>query len=100
MTISATFTVTPHPPRSPCVANETPSILTTGVAAILKIADAQYAVAHLLAKHVANAAGHCPSLTGKTITPHTLRHYVDGWVMWPVEMTALAGTPRGPVPAT
>jgi site-specific recombinase XerD len=32
------------------------------------------AVAHLLAKHVAKAAAHCPSLTGKTITPHTLRH--------------------------
>ncbi len=34
------------------------------------------------------------------VTMHTLRHYVDGRVMWPVEMTALAGTPRGPVPAT
>ena len=32
------------------------------------------AVAHLLAKHVAKAAAHCPSLNGKTITPHTLRH--------------------------
>ncbi len=40
MTISATFTATPHPARSPCVANETQSILTTSVAAILKIADA------------------------------------------------------------
>ncbi len=42
MTISATFTATPHPARSPCVANETQSILTTSVAAILKIADAEH----------------------------------------------------------
>ena len=32
------------------------------------------AVAWLLAKHVATAARHCPSLTGKNVTPHTLRH--------------------------
>jgi hypothetical protein len=28
------------------------------------------------------------------------RHYVDGWVMWPVRVFPLAGVPRGPVPAT
>jgi site-specific recombinase XerD len=32
------------------------------------------AVARLLSKHVAIAARRCPSLTTKTITPHTLRH--------------------------
>jgi integrase/recombinase XerD len=32
------------------------------------------AVAWLLAKHVATAAQGCPSLTAKTISPHTLRH--------------------------
>jgi integrase/recombinase XerD len=32
------------------------------------------AVADLLAKHVATAARRCPSLTGKIVTPHTLRH--------------------------
>lgn len=32
------------------------------------------AVADLLAKHVANAAQHCPSLKLKNVTPHTLRH--------------------------
>lgn len=32
------------------------------------------AVAKLVARHVANAAERCPSLTGKNVTPHTLRH--------------------------
>jgi site-specific recombinase XerD len=32
------------------------------------------AVADLLAKHVAVAARRCPTLTGKNVTPHTLRH--------------------------
>jgi site-specific recombinase XerD len=32
------------------------------------------AVADLLAKHVTVAARHCPSLTAKNVTPHTLRH--------------------------
>jgi integrase/recombinase XerD len=58
------------------------------------------AVERLVAKYARIAARTRPSLAAKNITPHVLRHYVDGWVMWPVEMTALAGTPRGPVPAT
>jgi integrase/recombinase XerD len=32
------------------------------------------AIAWLLDKHVLTAAGHCPSLTGKRVTPHVLRH--------------------------
>jgi integrase/recombinase XerD len=32
------------------------------------------AVQRLLAKHLAVAAGNCPSLTNKHVTPHTLRH--------------------------
>ena len=32
------------------------------------------AIADLLAKHVAVAARHCPSLATKNVTPHTLRH--------------------------
>jgi integrase/recombinase XerD len=32
------------------------------------------AVAKLVARHSATAAQHCPSLGGKNITPHTLRH--------------------------
>jgi len=44
VTISATFTTTLHPARSRCVANEARSILTTNVATILKIADAEHRV--------------------------------------------------------
>ncbi len=32
------------------------------------------AVEHLVAKHAMTAAAACPSLTGKHVTPHTLRH--------------------------
>jgi site-specific recombinase XerD len=32
------------------------------------------AVAYLLAKHLAKARQHCPSLQGKRVTPHVLRH--------------------------
>ena len=32
------------------------------------------AVAALLASHALNAAERCPGLTGKVVTPHTLRH--------------------------
>jgi integrase/recombinase XerD len=49
------------------------------------------AVARRLTKHAARAAESCPSLRSKTVTPHTLRHYVDGWVMWPAAMFSLAG---------
>ena len=41
-------------------------------------------VEYLVHKHAAAAQERCPSLRSKTVTPHTLRHYVDGWVMWPV----------------
>ena len=34
----------------------------------------QDAITKLLAKHTANAAGSCPSLAGKRVTPHILRH--------------------------
>jgi hypothetical protein len=29
-----------------------------------------------------------------------LRHYVDGWVMWPAGVFAVVGVSRGSVPAT
>ncbi|MCP4303496.1 MAG: tyrosine-type recombinase/integrase [bacterium] len=32
------------------------------------------ALQHLVARHVVSASQTCPSLTGRTITPHTLRH--------------------------
>ena len=35
-------------------------------------------VRQLLTKHIASAAASCPSLKDKSVSPHTLRHYVDG----------------------
>jgi site-specific recombinase XerC len=58
------------------------------------------AVEHRLAHHLALAASDCPSIAGKHITMHTLRHYVDGWVMWPAGVFPLLGLSPGPVPAT
>jgi integrase/recombinase XerD len=58
------------------------------------------AFALLLDKHTATAARVCPSLTTKRVTPHVLRHYVDGWVMWPAGALAVVGVALGPVPAT
>jgi len=29
-----------------------------------------------------------------------LRHYVDGWVMWPAGVFPLMGLAAGPIPAT
>jgi site-specific recombinase XerD len=58
------------------------------------------AFAVLLDKHTTTATDTCPSLQTKRVTPHTLRHYVDGWVMWPAGMFPLLGLSPGPVPAT
>ena len=58
------------------------------------------AIEHRLAHHLTLAAKACPSLRTKSVTTHTLRHYVAGWVMWPVGVFPLAGVPRGLVPAT
>ena len=38
--------------------------------------------------------------TDRRVTPHTFRHYVDGWVMWPAAMFRVLGVSLGPVPAT
>jgi len=38
----------------------------------------RHAVSKLLAKHASTAAATRPSLKQKRVTPHTLRHYVDG----------------------
>ena len=49
----------------------------------------------LVAKHAAAAADEYPSLADKRVTPHTLRHYVDAWVMWPAWVfPLLAGVVR------
>ena len=58
------------------------------------------AVERLLHKHASRAATTCPSLQTKRVAPHVLRHYVDGWVMWPAGLVALLGLSRAPVPAT
>jgi integrase len=60
----------------------------------------RYTVGVVVSKHAATAAAGCPSLKTKQITPHTLRHYVNGWVMWPVGVFPLAGLPGVPIPAT
>jgi len=36
-----------------------------------------------IAKYTATAARSCPALREKKVSPHVLRHYVDGRVMWP-----------------
>ena len=58
------------------------------------------AIWRLVAKHTTTARVRCPSLAAKNITPHTLRHYVDGWVMWPSGVFALVSLSRAPVRAT
>ncbi len=58
------------------------------------------AIAQRVSTHAATAAINCPSLNGKHLHPHALRHYVDGWVMWPAGVFPLLGLPRAPVPAT
>jgi integrase/recombinase XerD len=42
----------------------------------------------------------CPTLTSKNVTPHVLRHYVDGRVMWPEAASPLVAEPRVLVPVT
>jgi len=58
------------------------------------------AVERRIRLYAAKAGTVCPSIADKQVSAHTLRHYVDGWVMWPVRVFPLAGVPRGPVPAT
>jgi integrase/recombinase XerD len=58
------------------------------------------AISKLLAKHTTQAATSCPSLAAKRVTPHVLRHYVDGWVMWPAGVFPLLGLSRASVPDT
>ena len=51
----------------------------------------RYTVGVIVAKHTATATTACSSLQGKRVTPHMLRHYVDGWVMWPAAMFPVVG---------
>ena len=58
------------------------------------------AVERIVAKHARTAFSRDHTFPAERIHPHVLRHYVDGWVMWPAVMFAVVGGPRGPVPAT
>ena len=58
------------------------------------------AVERRIAIYKALAAERCTSLRSKKLTPHVLRHYVDGWVMWPAGVFPLLGLSLSPVPAT
>jgi integrase/recombinase XerD len=53
-----------------------------------------------LNRAVAAAEQECPSLRGRHVTPHTLRHYGDGWVMWPNGVFPLTGLRHVPGRAT
>jgi integrase/recombinase XerD len=50
-------------------------------------------IAWILHKHQARAAD--PALADAQLSPHVLRHYVDGWVMWPAGVFPVAGVKRG-----
>jgi site-specific recombinase XerD len=58
------------------------------------------AIEQRLTIYASAAASCCPSLASKKITPHVLRHYVEGRVMWPAASSPLVAEPRVPVPAT
>ncbi|MDA8284811.1 MAG: tyrosine-type recombinase/integrase, partial [Actinomycetota bacterium] len=47
------------------------------------------AIERRLTGHVATARSRCPTLRDKHVTMHTLRHYVNGRVMWPARVFLL-----------
>jgi integrase/recombinase XerD len=55
-------------------------------------------IAWILRKYQARATE--PALSNARLSPHILRHYVDGWVMWLAAASPLVAEPRVPVPAT
>ena len=58
------------------------------------------AVAQRLRVHAAAAAARCPSIATQKLTPHVLRHYVEGRVMWLAASSPLVAEPRVLVLAT
>jgi site-specific recombinase XerD len=58
------------------------------------------AIERRLTRHLNTARESCPSLNAKHVTMHTLRHYVDGWVMWPPVVFPLLTGVLGLVAAT
>jgi integrase/recombinase XerD len=55
-------------------------------------------IAWILRKYQAQTAD--PALANAQLSPHILRHYVDGWVMWPAGVFPLLSLSLSPVPAT
>jgi integrase/recombinase XerD len=49
------------------------------------------AIRKMVVKHATTAASGCPSLRAKHVGVHTMRHYVDGRVMWPARVFPLVG---------
>ena len=60
----------------------------------------RFGVGTILKRNITVAATTLPSLAAKSVSPHTLRHYVDGRVMWPAAASPLVAEPRVLVPAT
>jgi site-specific recombinase XerD len=60
----------------------------------------RFGVGTILKRNIAVAATSLASLAAKPVSPHTLRHYVDGRVMWPASASPLVTEPRVPVLAT
>src|SRR6266702_3158773 len=57
----------------------------------------RYGIYKIVRRH---AAGLDDPRTGRRISPHIFRHYVDGRVMWPEAASPLVAEPRLLVPAT
>jgi site-specific recombinase XerD len=55
-------------------------------------------IAWIIGKYQARTGD--PALAHAELSPHALRHYVDGRVMWPEAGSPLAAEPRGLAPAT
>jgi site-specific recombinase XerD len=55
-------------------------------------------IAWIIGKYQAQAGD--PVLASADLSPHVLRHYVDGRVMWLAAASPLVAEPRVPVPAT
>jgi integrase len=47
-----------------------------------------------------HATGLDQETLGRRARLHDVRHYVDGWVMWPAGVFPLMGLAAGPIPAT
>ena len=57
----------------------------------------RYGIYKIIRRH---AARFDDPRTGRRVSPHTFRHYVDGRVMWPAAASPLVAEPRVLVPAT